>query len=246
MRFGKWMITAALTCSLGLVLMGCEKEDYTQADGGLAPVTPASDVVQAPAANAETATNGATDAAAAAEGAVTNAAPAFSLPGIDGQTYSLADYKGKWVILEWTNPDCPFVMKHYDSGNMQSLQAKYGGRDDVMWMSVGSSSPGEQGHFSADGWKDVMNKKASKAEAMLMDPSGDVGRLYDAKTTPHMYVINPEGQLVYQGAIDSIKSARQSDIEKSENYVTTVMDAVLAGEPSPVSQTTAYGCSVKY
>jgi hypothetical protein len=172
-------------------------------------------------------------------------APAFTLTDSKGQTHSLSDFRGKVVVLEWINHGCPFVVKHYASGNMQALQQQ-AADDGVVWLSVCSSAPGTQGHYSAADWNKVNAEKGSKAAAVLIDEDGKVGRAYDAKVTPHMYVINAEGVLVYNGAIDSIRSANQADIARSENYVTAALASVKAGRPVATATSQPYGCSVKY
>lgn len=180
-----------------------------------------------------------------AEAAVGQAAPEFSLQDSAGATHSLADLKGKLVVLEWVNPDCPFVRKHYDSQNMQGLQAKYTAQD-VVWLSIASSAAGKQGHYSAADWKGIVQKEGSKASAVLLDADGAVGRLYGAQTTPHMYVISPQGNLIYKGAIDSIPSPNPADVSKAENYVDQALTQYMAGEEIKKNSTKAYGCSVKY
>lgn len=172
-------------------------------------------------------------------------APDFSLTAASGETVALSDYAGKTVVLEWTNADCPFVQKHYGSGNMQSLQ-KRASRNDVVWLSVISSAPGKQGHVDAAGANELtMSRKAQPAQ-VLLDEDGEVGRLYGAKTTPHMYVVDPEGTLRYAGAIDTIPSTDQADIARADNYVTAALDAVRSGREVEVTQSQPYGCSVKY
>lgn len=173
------------------------------------------------------------------------AAPDFTLTDVNGNTHSLADQQGKFVVLEWINCDCPFVKKHYNSGNMQSLQAEFTGKD-VVWYAIASSAPGKQGHYSEGEWKNLINKNEINASAVLLDPSGEVGRLYGAKTTPHMYVINPEGNLIYQGAIDSVPSADSADIATATNYVTQALNEAMSGNAVSETSTKAYGCSVKY
>ncbi|MDQ8181725.1 thioredoxin family protein [Pelagicoccus sp. SDUM812005] len=172
-------------------------------------------------------------------------APQFSLTDIDGKTHSLSDYAGKVVVLEWTNYGCPIVKKHYNSGNMQSLQDLAKGKD-VVWLSICSSAPGTQGHMSAAEWKAAIAEKGVKSSAVLIDESGKVGHLYSAKVTPHMYVIDSKGTLVYDGAIDSIPSGKIADIEKADNYVIAALDAVLAGKPIETSKVKPYGCGIKY
>ena len=172
-------------------------------------------------------------------------APLFTLADVSGDKHSLEDLKGKYVVLEWTNMDCPFVRKHYDSGNMQSLQKKYR-KEGVVWLRICSSGPGKQGYFESDVIEKRMEKETSMASAYLIDGDGTVGRMYAAKTTPHMYVIDPKGVLIYAGAIDDIKSTNKADIEKATNYVSACLDAAMKGEKFEVSTSVPYGCSVKY
>jgi len=172
-------------------------------------------------------------------------APTFTLADVDGKEYSLKEYSGKYVVLEWTNMDCPFVRKHYDSGNMQGLQKEYA-KEDVVWLRICSSAPGQQGNLETDTIKERMKKEKSMATAYLIDADGTVGRMYGAKTTPHMFIINPKGTLVYAGGIDSIKSTNKADIEKATNYVSACLDAVMKGETIEVKTSVPYGCSVKY
>lgn len=173
-----------------------------------------------------------------------SSAPDFTLKGLQGDV-KLSDFKGKVVVLEWLNHGCPFVRKHYDSGNMQALQKKYTGQG-VVWLSVVSSAPGKQGHVDQDGARKEKEKYQSNASNILLDPEGKVGKLYEAKTTPHMYVIDKSGTLVYQGAIDDKPDTEQSSIKGATNYVVNALDAVLAGKKVARSTTRAYGCSVKY
>lgn len=175
-------------------------------------------------------------------------APGFAnMVTASGETISLADFLDQTVVLEWTNHDCPFVKKHYAEpvNNMQSLQSDATG-DDIVWIQVISSAPGKQGYLEADG---ALAKNAERTAApsyTILDPSGDLGRAYDAKTTPHMYVIDGAGTLAYQGAIDSIRSAKVSDIAVATNYVTAALTAVSSGAAPEVTSATPYGCSVKY
>ena len=171
-------------------------------------------------------------------------APDFKLIDTMGTEHSLSDFKDKTVILEWTNHECPFVVKHYESGNMQELQKTYTDKD-VVWLSVISSAPGKQGYVSPEEGQQISKNVGSEATAKLLDPSGDVGRAYGARTTPHMYIIE-KGELVYMGAIDDKPSTRVSDIEGATNYVTAAMTDLLAGNPVQKSSTRPYGCSVKY
>ncbi len=186
-------------------------------------------------------------AAQAAEdaAAVGKPAPELNITDTRGNNVKLADYKGSFVVLEWTNLDCPFVKKHYDSGNMQKLQKEYTEKD-VIWLIVNSSAAGKQGNMTAEKWDEAMKDKKASQTAVLLDPDGKVGRLYGAKTTPHMYVINPDGTLIYMGAIDDKATAKVEDIATSQNYVKLALDAAMAGKPVEKASTQAYGCSVKY
>jgi len=172
-------------------------------------------------------------------------APDFHLTDINGKTHSLADFKGKYVVLEWVNYGCPFVRKQYDSKNMQSLQKEYTAKG-VTWLSICSSAPGKQGNMSADEWKKASTERGAKSTAILLDADGKVGHLYGAKTTPDMWVINPEGKVIYSGAIDSIPSPDPADIAKATNYVKAALDSSMAGKPVATTETRSYGCSVKY
>lgn len=182
---------------------------------------------------------------AQADPVVGSPAPAFTGMDTKGQTVSLADYLGKTVILEWTNHDCPFVMKHYSSGNMQMTQKK-AVADGVVWLSVISSAPGEQGHVSGAEADALTQSRNASPTAVLLDPSGEIGRLYNARTTPHMFIIDAKGLLTYHGAIDSIKSADVADIPKAQNYVLNALAQMKAGQPVKPHGTRPYGCSVKY
>lgn len=173
-------------------------------------------------------------------------APDFSEMDASGATQALSDYKGQWLVLEWFNKDCPFVLKHYGSGNMQAVQKKYTG-EDVKWLSVISSAEGRQGYLEpAEALAVAKDNGAQISAAYLMDGDGSMGRAYGAKTTPHMFVINPEGVVVYAGAIDDNSSANPATINSSTNYVAAALDAGMKGEPIKVASSRAYGCSVKY
>lgn len=172
-------------------------------------------------------------------------APDFTLVDVNGKTHKLSDYKGKFVVLEWINLDCPFVKKHYDSENMQKLQKKYTEKG-VIWLAICSSAPGKEGHFTADEIKKRLEKHKANLTAYLIDESGNVGRLYSAKTTPHMYIIDKDGKLIYAGAIDSIRSTDKADIAKAENFVDKALSEALAGKEVTTKTTQPYGCSVKY
>ena len=172
-------------------------------------------------------------------------APSFSAPDLTGKTVHLSDYAGKITVLEWTNDGCPFVGKHYDSGNMQALQQKYTAAG-IVWLTIASSAPGEQGYVTAaEAKSDLAHWRATPTD-FLLDPAGIVGRLYDARATPHMVVIDRSGRVVYMGAIDDTPSTRLADVKTAHNYVAAALDAVAAGQPVAVSSTRAYGCSIKY
>ena len=172
-------------------------------------------------------------------------APTFTGTGSDGKTYSLADYKGKFVVLQWYNRDCPFIHKHYDSGNMQKLQETYG-KKGVIWFEVLSSAPGKEGYLTAAEAQENRTKSGTKSDASLLDPAGVIAKLYGAKTTPDMFIVDPKGTLIYSGAIDDHASADASDIPNSKNYVAMALDEALAGKPVSTPMTRPYGCSVKY
>lgn len=185
------------------------------------------------------------NAANAKNARVDEAAPDFSLTDASAKKHSLSDFKGKWVVLEWVNFGCPYVRKHYDSGNMQSLQKAYTAKD-VVWLSVCSSAPGRQGYYEGEDLVAQIKEEGSFATAYLIDSEGTVGKTYEAKTTPHVYVINPEGVLVYAGGIDNIASSNKDDIKKATNYVRETLDAAMAGKEIAVKGSRPYGCSVKY
>jgi peroxiredoxin len=172
-------------------------------------------------------------------------APNFTLPDTNGKTHSLADLKGKYVVLEWYQPDCPFVRKHYRSGNMQALQREYTAKG-VVWLSIDSSAPGEEGNYPADQLNQFAARDGAARTALLLDPAGNIGRLYGAQTTPDMYIIDPSGNLVYKGAIDNKRSTDLEDVKTATNYIKSALDALLNRKPVPTSSTRPYGCSVKY
>jgi hypothetical protein len=172
-------------------------------------------------------------------------APEFTLTDSNGKSHKLSDFKGKFVVLEWLNHGCPFVVKHYGSGNMQKLQKEYTGKD-VVWLSIVSSAPGKQGHMSAEEANKTKEEKGSAATAVLLDEDGTAGKLYNAKVTPELYVVDREGTLIYAGAIDSVKSTDAADIEGATNYVKQALDEALEGKPVSEPTTTAYGCGIKY
>jgi len=172
-------------------------------------------------------------------------APKFTLQDNAGKSYSLSDFKGKYVILEWVNFGCPFVRKHYDSGNMQKLQKTYTEKG-VIWLSICSSADGKQGYFEGEELDEKIAEEGVNATAYLIDEEGTVGKMYGAKTTPHMYIINPEGKLVYVGGIDDRASTKVADIEGATNYVSAALDEAMGGKPITVQTSKPYGCSVKY
>jgi peroxiredoxin len=173
------------------------------------------------------------------------AAPEFTLPDTYGNNHTLSDYQGKWVVLEWLNYGCPFVQKHYNGQNMQALQTKY--RDQgVVWLSVVSSAEGQQGYYEPGEMNEMNEQHGNNADAVLLDPEGDVGMAYGAKTTPQMYVINPEGILLYNGAIDDKPSANPSTLEGANNYLVQAMTEAMSGQAVSQPTTQPYGCSVKY
>jgi len=182
---------------------------------------------------------------AIAGASVGSQAPDFTLQGADGKTYSLDQFKGKYVVLEWLNHGCPYVKKHYNSGNMQALQQTETAAG-VVWLSIVSSAPGKQGYEEAADAQATAEKVGSGATAILLDPTGKVGKLYGAKVTPEMFVINPEGEIIYHGAIDSIRSTDAADIPVAKNYVTTALTQARAGEAVSQSVSQPYGCGVKY
>ncbi len=172
-------------------------------------------------------------------------APDFSATDLQGKTHRLSDYKGRTVVLEWVNPECPFVVKHYGSGNLPKLQAA-ATADGVVWLTINSARRGGQGDYEANAAQAWLGKQGAAQTAYLRDQDGKVGRLYGAKTTPHMYVIDPAGTLVYNGAIDSIRSADVGDLAKAENYVANALAAVKAGRPVAKATSQPYGCGIKY
>jgi len=176
---------------------------------------------------------------------VGSAAPDFSLTDAKGKSHSLSEYKGKYVVLEWFNPECPFVKKHYGSDNMQKLQQEYTGKG-VVWLTIDSSAPGTEGSLTAEQAEKISTAWKTKQTALLLDPEGKAGRAYGAKNTPNMVVISPEGKIVYEGAIDSKATPNPADIPSSTNYVKVALDESLAGKSVTTANTRPYGCSVKY
>ena len=181
--------------------------------------------------------------------AVGGPAPAFAAADTRGKSHSLAGYKGKWVVLEWVNHECPYTKKHYASvdgaGNTQAMQQEYRKRG-VVWLSVVSSAPGKQGYTTAAEADRLTREKGASPTAVIRDTTGVIGRLYGARTTPQYAIIDPKGVLRYSGAIDDRRSARVKDIPGATNYVRAALDAGMAGQPIAVAQTQPYGCDVKY
>jgi hypothetical protein len=176
---------------------------------------------------------------------VGDAAPEFTATASNGKTVRLADYRGKYVVLEWHNNGCPYVGKHYNSGNMQRLQ-KHWTSQGVVWFTILSSAPGKQGYVTASEENDYLTKEQAAPTAALLDPSGDIGHLYDAKTSPQMVVINPQGVVIYSGAIDDKPTTDLQDVQGATNYVRLALEESMAGKPVKISATRPYGCSVKY
>ncbi|ODP38617.1 redoxin domain-containing protein [Sphingomonas turrisvirgatae] len=184
-------------------------------------------------------------APSAAEQANGKAATDFKLTDASGKTVQLSDYRGKPVVLEWNNPGCPFVQRHYDSGNMQKTQAtaKAGG---AVWLTINSGAPGKQGHLDAAGARKFVTDKKAAPTHYLLDPKGVVGKGYAAKTTPHIYIIDAAGVVRYQGAIDDKPAARPEAMGAARNHALAALNEIKAGKPVSVAQTQPYGCSVKY
>jgi len=182
---------------------------------------------------------------ASAEAVIGKPAPALSGAAADGSTINLSSYKGKTVVLEWTNNECPFVKKHYESGNIPSLQ-KDAAANGIVWLQVISSAPGKQGYVDGKTAIRLNAERKAVPTNTILDPEGKIGKEYDAQTTPHIFIINPEGLLVYKGGIDSIASNKQEDIAKAENYVSSALSALVSRKAVSNSSTKPYGCSIKY
>jgi len=226
-------LTAALLIALtALVLSGEEKSKEpaktTDVQTEATAVMPANPEISAPPAVA-----------------INQPAPNFTLTGADGKKYSLADFAGKWVVLEWANFDCPFVKKHYGSKNMQNLQKEFVGKN-VVWLTICSSAPEKQGNYQGDALTGKIKETGLNSTAYLVDADGKVGKAYGAKTTPHMFVVDPKGVLVYAGAIDDRPSTKPEDIEGAVNFVKAALNSGMKGEVILISSTPSYGCSVKY
>ena len=172
-------------------------------------------------------------------------APDFTAPDVQGKNVKLSDYRGKFVVLEWTNPDCPYVRRHYNSGNMPGLQKEVGAKD-VVWLTVNSTNqtssefkaPGQMAKWMAD--------KGAAPKATLIDKDSKVGRLYDARTTPHMYIVDPQGKLIYAGAIDDKRWNTEAGTKNANNHVRAALGEAMSGKPVSVASTSPYGCTVKY
>ncbi len=203
-------------------------------------------VTQTPAPDAASSAQPASSTEVASAGVkVGQPAPNFTAVDSNGKSHQLSDFKGKVVVLEWTNHQCPFVRKHYESDNMQKTQ-KQATDKGVVWLSIVSSAPGQQGSVDGKQANTLTAERKASPTAVLLDPDGKVGRLYSARTTPHMFVIAADGTLAYMGAIDSISSSDKADVAKAENYVTAALEQVLKGQPVTKSTTQPYGCTVKY
>lgn len=172
-------------------------------------------------------------------------APDFTAVDSNGQTHKLSDYKGKFVVLEWHNNGCPYVRKHYESGNMQKLQKEWTSKG-VIWLTVISSAPGQQGYVSAPEENAYMKQMNAAPTAALLDPNGAVGHLYGAKTSPHMFVVNQQGVLIYDGAIDNKPTTDKADVNGANNYVSDALTSAMSGRAVDQATTRPYGCSVKY
>jgi peroxiredoxin len=172
-------------------------------------------------------------------------APEFSAPDLQGKNVKLSDYRGKYVVLEWTNPECPYVQRHYNSGNMPQLQKELGGKD-VVWLTVNSTNQSSGEFKSPQQMGQWLGEKGAAPKAALIDKDSKVGKLYDARTTPHMYIVDPQGKLIYAGAIDDKRWASAQDTKKAKNHVRAALGEAMAGKPVTVAATSPYGCTVKY
>ena len=172
-------------------------------------------------------------------------APAFALPDLQGKTLKLSDLAGKFVVLEWVNPECPFVKKHYNSANMPALQKEAGAKN-VVWLAINSTHPDHSEFKSPAQMKSWLDSKNAAPQTVLFDRDGGTGKAYGAKTTPHMYIVDPKGKLIYAGGIDDKRSANPDDIKTARNHVRSALDEALAGKPVSVASSVPYGCSIKY
>ena len=185
------------------------------------------------------------ESAASAAPLIGQPAPDFTATDSKGGSVHLGDYRGKTVVLEWTNADCPYTRKHYSSGNMQNVQG-LAQEKGIVWLTVISSAPGKQGYVNGPAADELTQSRKALPTAVLLDPTGTVGRMYAAKTTPHMYVIDKNGTLQYMGGMDSIATADEADVARAEPYLKEAMLAVAQGNPAPHAVTKPYGCSIKY
>ena len=176
---------------------------------------------------------------------VGEAAPKFTAAASNGKTFRLSDFRGKYVVLEWHNNGCPYVRKHYNSGNMQRLQREWTSRG-VVWLTVISSAPGKQGYVTASEENAYLKQASAAPTAVLLDPAGTLGHLYDAKTTPHIFIINPKGALIYNGAIDDRPTTDLADVNAAKSYVSIALEEATSGKPVSTPTSRPYGCSVKY
>ena len=172
-------------------------------------------------------------------------APDFKGTDSNGVTHTLSQYRGKYVVLEWANKGCPYEQKHYLSGNMEALQKEWTDKG-VVWLSILSSAPGEQGNVTPAEENQYLKTMHAAPTAAILDPSGEIGHLYQAKTTPHIFIIDPKGKLIYQGAIDDKPTTDLSDVQHAHNYLNEALNAAMAGKPVPMASTRPYGCAVKY
>jgi peroxiredoxin len=184
-------------------------------------------------------------APAIAEPVIGKPAPAFSLKDSNGKTVKLADFRGKLVVLEWTNHQCPYTVKHYSTQNMQRLQG-FAAKAGIVWLSIVSSAPGREGYVTGKEANGLTRSRSARPAHVLLDPEGRVGHLYEAKTTPHMFVIRKDGVLAYMGAIDDNRSWQASSVKGARNHVKAALDQLLAGKPVTTGSTFPYGCSIKY
>jgi len=176
---------------------------------------------------------------------VSQAAPDFSAPDLQGKAVKLSDYLGKYVVLEWTNPECPYVQRHYNSGNMPELQKELGAKD-VVWLTVNSTNQSSSEFKTPQQMGKWMGEKGGAPKATLIDKDSKVGKLYDARTTPHMYIVDPQGKLIYAGAIDDKRWASAETTKQAKNHVRAALGEAMAGKPVSVTATSPYGCTVKY
>ncbi|MES2324236.1 MAG: redoxin family protein [Pseudomonadota bacterium] len=183
--------------------------------------------------------------AAMADAEINKPAPAFVGVGADGKPLRLDSFKGKTVVLEWTNHECPFVKKHYESGNIPSLQ-KDAADKGVVWLQVVSSAQGKQGYVDGATAQKLNGARKAAPSGTVLDPEGAIGKLYGAQTTPHIFIVNADGKLVYKGGIDSIATNKVEDLSKAEPYVVNALNAIKAGKAVEKASTKPYGCSVKY